>query len=157
MGSNNTNKWDAQEPMVFNDFAFPGSNNTNKWDAQELNCFCLSQKQRSNNTNKWDAQEHTYPRLPYQSDQIIPINGMLKNGIGDVIKSIGDQIIPINGMLKNLNPLPTSSGVGSNNTNKWDAQERGQVIEYTAKDQIIPINGMLKNTQIKPVKKLWIK
>ena len=40
-------------------------------------------------------------KLCYQADQIIPINGMLKNG--QVLKENGkpDQIIPINGMLKN--------------------------------------------------------
>ena len=35
------------------------------------------------------------------SDQIIPINGMLKNVIGQYTWDFFDQIIPINGMLKN--------------------------------------------------------
>ena len=56
-------------------------------------------------------------------DQIIPINGMLKNLVDGYKKPCADQIIPINGMLKNkLNVLPVSKS-----------------------DQIIPINGMLKN------------
>ena len=78
-GSNNTNKWDAQEQRFYNSWRKSRSNNTNKWDAQEQikrpTCF----KVRSNNTNKWNAQER--PSLPIRLgvDQIIPINGMLKN------------------------------------------------------------------------------
>ena len=34
-----------------------GSNNTNKWDAQELSLIFPPTSERSNNTNKWDAQE----------------------------------------------------------------------------------------------------
>ena len=33
----------------------------------------------SNNTNKWNAQELYTLGRSYTSDQIIPINGMLKN------------------------------------------------------------------------------
>ena len=57
------------------------------------------------------------------SDQIIPINGMLKNDVCKVLKRPYDQIIPINGMLKNAY-LASS---------------------FRYCDQIIPINGMLKN------------
>ena len=35
-------------------------------------------------------------------DQIIPINGMLKNTLVSSINLQFDQIIPINGMLKNI-------------------------------------------------------
>ncbi len=57
------------------------SNNTNKWDAQEHNSLFYISDDRSNNTNKWDAQE--LPLIGHLSgcDQIIPINGMLKNAI----------------------------------------------------------------------------
>ena len=34
-----------------------GSNNTNKWDAQEHIADQYVSTFRSNNTNKWDAQE----------------------------------------------------------------------------------------------------
>ena len=37
-----------------------------------------------------------------QMDQIIPINGMLKNNTVPLDDMILDQIIPINGMLKNV-------------------------------------------------------
>ena len=56
-------------------------------------------------------------------DQIIPINGMLKNFNLDQYDNTYDQIIPINGMLKNKVLL---------------------VLDRST-DQIIPINGMLKN------------
>ena len=56
---------------------------------------------RSNNTNKWDAQEPFPDTIPIYPDQIIPINGMLKNGESFNTSSLADQIIPINGMLKN--------------------------------------------------------
>ena len=34
-----------------------GSNNTNKWNAQERKQSSISKPRRSNNTNKWNAQE----------------------------------------------------------------------------------------------------
>ncbi len=58
------------------------SNNTNKWDAQELTKECAMQLERSNNTNKWDAQEPNLVHHIEHFDQIIPINGMLKNECG---------------------------------------------------------------------------
>ena len=58
-----------------------------------------------------------------QMDQIIPINGMLKNNTVPLDDMILDQIIPINGMLKN--PI--------------------FALGLEILDQIIPINGMLKN------------
>ena len=56
---------------------------------------------RSNNTNKWDAQEPKEEFIEEAQDQIIPINGMLKNGSYSNRAMSSDQIIPINGMLKN--------------------------------------------------------
>ena len=56
---------------------------------------------RSNNTNKWDAQEHIKETIDLGADQIIPINGMLKNHLLQWQYLPCDQIIPINGMLKN--------------------------------------------------------
>ena len=35
-----------------------GSNNTNKWNAQEQDSVRTGALIRSNNTNKWNAQEH---------------------------------------------------------------------------------------------------
>ena len=55
--SNNTNKWDAQEPLNKKFKEFQRSNNTNKWDAQERIASSFQKVRRSNNTNKWDAQE----------------------------------------------------------------------------------------------------
>ncbi len=90
---------------------------------------------RSNNTNKWDAQELFHVSKSVICDQIIPINGMLKNPIEWTDNADKDQIIPINGMLKNMYskkaPLP--------------------------KDQIIPINGMLKNWPYASIFDGWIK
>ena len=56
----------------------------------------------SNNTNKWDAQEQRIQLFLCGLDQIIPINGMLKNMDYKFMEHITDQIIPINGMLKNI-------------------------------------------------------
>ena len=78
----------------------------------------------SNNTNKWNAQEPYSSYRLSQIDQIIPINGMLKNFGGKCAYSVPDQIIPINGMLKNCKGCKLL---------RWG-------------DQIIPINGMLKNS-----------
>ena len=79
--SNNTNKWDAQERRNAIALSFSGSNNTNKWDAQELICKERFRLDRSNNTNKWDAQEQATLSKIKARDQIIPINGMLKNDL----------------------------------------------------------------------------
>ena len=56
-GSNNTNKWNAQELVVQQDMNIVRSNNTNKWNAQELIPGLSKHTYRSNNTNKWNAQE----------------------------------------------------------------------------------------------------
>ena len=80
---------------------------------------------RSNNTNKWDAQERKPTSTGFSLDQIIPINGMLKNPVQSLFSLRIDQIIPINGMLKN---------------SRWTDMD----ISW---DQIIPINGMLKNVE----------
>ena len=55
----------------------------------------------SNNTNKWNAQEPKMNIGMMLVDQIIPINGMLKNVRPSPTCTFTDQIIPINGMLKN--------------------------------------------------------
>ena len=65
--SNNTNKWDAQEPMGCTSFRALGSNNTNKWDAQEPRPDPYWPPEGSNNTNKWDAQERKRLRLKYDT------------------------------------------------------------------------------------------
>ena len=78
-GSNNTNKWDAQEHPRLELFKHRRSNNTNKWDAQELLPLAIQSRIGSNNTNKWDAQEQRIWTNRQATDQIIPINGMLKN------------------------------------------------------------------------------
>ena len=57
IGSNNTNKWNAQEPHKQKIYMVLGSNNTNKWNAQEHNQSRFRLDIRSNNTNKWNAQE----------------------------------------------------------------------------------------------------
>ena len=77
------------------------SNNTNKWNAQELLFCILCDDNRSNNTNKWNAQELRDLCMLQFVDQIIPINGMLKNRSNTLFLNQHDQIIPINGMLKN--------------------------------------------------------
>ena len=41
------------------------------------------------------------------TDQIIPINGMLKNTSTNEQSDKSDQIIPINGMLKNFGSVST--------------------------------------------------
>ena len=123
-GSNNTNKWNAQERVLGFLFQILRSNNTNKWNAQERISIWLTVNSWSNNTNKWNAQELSLWWNLCLSDQIIPINGMLKNITIHKAKWICDQIIPINGMLKNDNPVAKCSTPWSNNTNKWNAQER---------------------------------
>ena len=40
--------------------------------------------------------------MSIKKDQIIPINGMLKNSVSASLRYSLDQIIPINGMLKNF-------------------------------------------------------
>ena len=77
--SNNTNKWNAQEPFNASSNLSMRSNNTNKWNAQERLVVPLKTVLRSNNTNKWNAQEPITKLVPFSFDQIIPINGMLKN------------------------------------------------------------------------------
>ena len=100
---------------------------------------------RSNNTNKWDAQERVDHTIPSHPDQIIPINGMLKNAFLHASTQCSDQIIPINGMLKNtslclfdivLDQIIPINGMLKN------VRFLLMLIVY---DQIIPINGMLKN------------
>ena len=81
---------------------------------------------RSNNTNKWNAQEPHALMGIIMLDQIIPINGMLKNLYTLGRSYTSDQIIPINGMLKNT----------------------CAIVSDCRSDQIIPINGMLKNLVI---------
>ena len=78
-----------------------GSNNTNKWNAQEHPAIEYLSEFRSNNTNKWNAQEPIGVIVRSLDDQIIPINGMLKNSLYVNCNPCSDQIIPINGMLKN--------------------------------------------------------
>ena len=58
-GSNNTNKWNAQEHNQSRFRLDIRSNNTNKWNAQEQMMEACLRELRSNNTNKWNAQELT--------------------------------------------------------------------------------------------------
>ena len=49
---------------------------------------------------------------------------MLKNAVDCVLVFSTDQIIPINGMLKNFLFCIFRDNQRSNNTNKWNAQEQ---------------------------------
>ena len=55
------------------------SNNTNKFNPQEPIGKRTYQTQRSNNTNKFNPQEHGTALIPLLSVQIIQINSILKN------------------------------------------------------------------------------
>ena len=79
MRSNNTNKFNPQEPLASSIIHSRGSNNTNKFNPQELNICGIFKI----------------------TVQIIQINSILKNNRMDTFTSLSVQIIQINSILKN--------------------------------------------------------
>ena len=69
--------------MILLQFLNKSSNNTNKFNPQEHRNYKVANKFRSNNTNKFNPQERmSDERLP-DIVQIIQINSILKNRVGE--------------------------------------------------------------------------
>ena len=104
VGSNNTNKFNPQERDVLKDFSFYSSNNTNKFNPQEPTSPPSSSAISSNNTNKFNPQELELTIEEQEMVQIIQINSILKNHTLHKTMHSEVQIIQINSILKNCRP-----------------------------------------------------
>ena len=77
--SNNTNKFNPQEPWVVSFDSCISSNNTNKFNPQEPISTPPTKQKSSNNTNKFNPQEQKIANFSRFLVQIIQINSILKN------------------------------------------------------------------------------